>query len=470
MSGLGTAIRLQDNGLGALGMVGLLAAATGLLAGIKPVWAVAAMLGVIFIVVVLLSLTAGLVLFITLTFLEASPLWIQGFSVTKAAGVMLVLGMLARVTIHQGRPEGRMFLSAYPAASYALALVAGWAALSVLWAEDSAAAYDSLYRWALVLSLFLIVFSAVRSRREALLVLGAFVAGTALTAAYGLVASPDFDDSGRLGSTVGDSNVFAGVLIAGMVLGLATRFARLDAPGIRAAGAATAGLCFVAFLFTGSRGGVIALAVVLLASVAAAGRGRRGLAMLGVITVGALGVAYFTTYAPPDIQERIVNASQGQVGESEARPTLWRIGWRMVEDEPLVGVGAGNFEPRSVDYLLEEPGALTRTDRIIDDPTVAHNAYLQVQAELGVVGLGLFLGILGFSLRATVLAARESARAGDRELRVLALGLALALVGFLVVNLFISEIFNKQLWLLLALGPALLAVVRESHGAVDRTA
>ena len=41
-----------------------------------------------------------------------------------------------------------------------------------------------------------------------------------------------------------------------------------------------------------------------------------------------------------------------------------------------------NFPVASIHYLLE-PGALMRTDFIVDNPKVAHNTYLNVLAELG---------------------------------------------------------------------------------------
>ena len=54
----------------------------------------------------------------------------------------------------------------------------------------------------------------------------------------------------------------------------------------------------------------------------------------------------------------------------------------------------------------------------MDEPHVAHNIYLGFLAELGIVGLGLFLVIVGGSLRTAALAARGFARSGDRELEL----------------------------------------------------
>ena len=52
-------------------------------------------------------------------------------------------------------------------------------------------------------------------------------------------------------------------------------------------------------------------------------------------------------------------------------------------------------------------------------------------AELGVVGLTLFLAILAFPLWWAARAAGLAARAGDRQLEILALAMVVVIVGLL---------------------------------------
>ena len=61
---------------------------------------------------------------------------------------------------------------------------------------------------------------------------------------------------------------------------------------------------------------------------------------------------------------------------------------------------------------------------------------------------------------AMLAAAREFERKQHVESEVLARALFVAMIGFLVAGLFISSNYSKLLWLLLALGPATLAVAR----------
>ena len=142
------------------------------------------------------------------------------------------------------------------------------------------------------------------------------------------------------------------------------------------------------------------------------------------------------------------------------RVDIWTVGWRMVEAHPVEGVGAGNFTTASIHYLLE-PGAILRADFIVDQPKVAHNTYLQVLAELGLVGFLLFMTILLFSLVCAFKAHKVAAEAGDRELDIVARATVVALLALYTAYFFVSRDYGKQLWLLLALCPVMLEIARK---------
>ena len=132
----------------------------------------------------------------------------------------------------------------------------------------------------------------------------------------------------------------------------------------------------------------------------------------------------------------------------------------MVTANPVIGVGSGNYTIAEPHYLLTKPGLIEADQFIVDTPYVAHNIYLHVLAEMGVVGLLLFLGVIGLAIASAVRAVRIAERRGDRELEALGRALVVALAGILAADFFVSEQYSKQLWLLLALGPALLSIAR----------
>jgi O-antigen ligase len=217
-----------------------------------------------------------------------------------------------------------------------------------------------------------------------------------------------------------------------------------------------AGVLLLGMLLTVSRGGLVALAAALVASILVARR-YRVRAILASTTVVIASVIFFFSYASPESRERISTADGGS-----GRTDIWKVGWRMVEDKPITGVGAANFQSSSIHYLLA-PGPIRFDEYVVDTPAVAHNAYLGVLAETGIIGLVLYLAIIAACIAAIARAARGFAGQGTRSGEVLAAGVIVAVAALLAGYFFLSEENSKHLWLLLSLGPALLAISREAQ-------
>jgi O-antigen ligase len=441
--------------------LGLFAALIGFLAGAEPKFAIAAAIGAGFVFFVFVDLAAGLALFSFFSFLEILQLG-SVVSVGKAGGALLALGWLAVLaTRHEA---GRDFFVVHPWMSLAIGLFLGWSLLSFSWASEPAAAIGVTWRFALNAVLFMIVFTAVRSGSDARMVAGAFLAGAVAATAYGM-ANVSAGYAGRLGGYSGlDPNELASALVAGVALAGALSVSLKRSPGLRLAAIASGAFCLLGIFLTVSRGGVLALGIALLAGIVFSGRWRPYV-LGGAALVAATTFIYFTAFASPEDLERISSSTQGESRVPDGRITIWEVGWRMAKANPVTGVGAGNFRNSAKDYLLQ-PGVLTRSDQILrDTPQVAHNSYLEVLAELGVVGLGLFLILIAFSLVSALRAAGNFRNRGDPGSEALARGIAVALVGALVADFFISQELNKQLWLLLGFGPALLALSRRDDEA-----
>lgn len=430
----------------------------GLLAGIDPVRSALAAAALAVMLVLLSDLTLGICLFAFLAFLD--------YHYPNVA-TLLVLGLaiswLAAVTA--GGQRGREFVATHPAATWLVALLPAWAATSLLWAEASPPVTTAVVKYAVNGALFLIVYTAVKTRRHIVLLLGAFVLSAAFSAAYGLVVpaeSSGYDDLERVSGPIGDPNALARLLVAGLVLAFLLAVVDVLAPPKRLLAASAAFVCATGLVLTASRGGLIALVCALVVAVVFAGRWRAKVTVLA-LAVGLLAGGYYLGVAPPDALERLTTADGGS-----GRTDLWRVGWEVVKDRPLLGAGAGNFGEVSTSYL-GEAGLLRRSDLIISTSNVLHNTYLGTLVELGIVGACLLLAILGFSLGCLVRAARTSMRANDVTMEILARGLLVALVGILAADVFISEPYNKHLWLLLALCPAILAVARDRSSPVAET-
>jgi O-antigen ligase len=457
------AARLDLSHKGWQAALAAIAVLLGLAAGVDPRIALAGAIGLGFVALVLGDLTVGLCLFAVVAFLDVLPhLGGSALSFTKLVGFLLAISWLAKVSTSEDSRND--FLAEHPTFSFVLLVFVALAAASLTWAESPGEGTTPLLRYALNMILFLIVFTAVRTPRHFKWTIGAYVAGAALAAGYGVLNPPQnvaYYDVTRVSGTIGDPNELASILVGGTILAAGLAAALKRAPLIRIGAGLASLLCAAGIFLSLSRGGLVALGFALVAAVVVAGRWRmQAISLAVVIAIG--GFAYFGFVASPDAVTRVTSFGQGT-----GRADIWTVGWRMVQAHPVLGVGVGNYRVSSVHYLLQ-PGALKRDEFILDTPKVAHNTYLQVLAELGVVGAVLFISIILFSLGCILRAARVFGRLRDFTMELLSRALLVGLAGVLAADFFISEEFSKQLWLLLGLGPGLLAIAHATEREADR--
>jgi putative inorganic carbon (HCO3(-)) transporter len=100
------------------------------------------------------------------------------------------------------------------------------------------------------------------------------------------------------------------------------------------------------------------------------------------------------------------------------RWAMWQAAIGMIRDRPIVGHGLNTFMANYLAYWVGGERA----------PRYAHNCYLQVAAETGIIGLAAFLGLLGAVFRHVLGGLR---RARDRE-RLLLVGFLAGLVAFVI--------------------------------------
>jgi putative inorganic carbon (HCO3(-)) transporter len=434
----------------------------GLIAAVDPLVAVGAALGLVFAFVVFADLALGFAILAFLGFLEVLNT-AGGLSLSKGAGLLLAVAWLARVFTRQ---RERDFFAEYQGLSWILIAFLVWAALTLLWATQRSPGTTAISRYFLDILLLPIAFTAIRTRRDLVIVLAAIALGAFVAAAYGIAKPPSAElIEGRATGTIGDPNELAAALIVGLALAAGLVLSRGRPLLLRMAALVVVPICLAGVFMSLSRGGLIALSALLLAGPFLAGRWRAAMMCL-LVLVAASGFLYFTQVASLPARERVTNA-----GEGSGRTDLWTIGLRMVRAHPLEGVGVGNFPVVSADYVLQ-PGLIKRSELIFSTaPKVTHNTYLEILAEMGFPGLALFLGIVGTSLFCALRAARLWARRGAVGMEALARSVLLGLIGLLVADFFISEMYGKLLWTMLALGPAMFAVARretvEQRPAVD---
>ena len=410
-----------------------------------------------YVPIVFVNLPLGLGLWVAIFFVERLPFVSVG---PNAAGILVALAWIG--TLASPSANRLALLRRHRGILVALALFLAWISLSVGWAEEPGSGGAQLWRWYVAGLLLVIVLTAISSARHARWLAVAFVAGATASVLLGValetvgILVPDPEDEGRLTGGYGDPNDLAAVLPPAIVLAGALVADR--GKPIKAAAAVIAiGALVFGLVATESRGGMVAAAAVVVAGVLVAKRRRmRAMALVGLV----LGIAAIGFAVAPGAWERVTSFEDRGNGRSE----LWSVAWQMAGDHPIRGVGINNFRVRSHDYA-QTSGPLEFAEFLTDEPKVVHNVYLELLAETGILGLVLFLAVSIGCLRAGWLAAVRFDVVGERSLATLSRAVAAGTVGMLVAAFFISNGTDKPLWLLLALGPALLNVAWRSSAA-----
>jgi putative inorganic carbon (hco3(-)) transporter len=177
--------------------------------------------------------------------------------------------------------------------------------------------------------------------------------------------------SGPSDSFIGNPNDLALNLVAFLPLVL-MYIRRPGAAGWRLLCAGIALLMGAALVFTKSRGGFVA-AVAMLGTYLLLAR----MLTPGTVIALMLGGLLLVPALPSSFWERmasITDSSRDTTGSREERIELMKQAWRVFEQNPFTGIGAGQFENYS------EPGQVQHW-------RVTHNTPLQLAAEVGIFGV-----------------------------------------------------------------------------------
>jgi putative inorganic carbon (HCO3(-)) transporter len=398
-------------------------------------------------------------------------------------------GLVAAALIAYGlvllsRREAQSRLSTW-SAPMALFLLIG--ILSTGWAASASAAAKELLRWVELAGAFGLVVALVRTAREARVLVAVVLMGGLAEAALGAVqflfqiGPPSFEIGRflRAYGTFGQPNPYGGYLA--MVLPLAVALVWTALPELRhppdrdvggvgdqrrllrlarwlawpAFAALVAGACAVALGMSLSRGAWLGEAVGLLVLLMAGGRRSLATVLIGgflamlVALMGAFEVLpasaverlasitrYFGVF---DVREVVLTSENWAIVERMAH---WQAALNMWQASPIFGVGIGQYPVRYEDYFM--PGWL-------DPLGHAHNYYLNVLAETGLIGEAAYLVMVASWL---VMSFRLVRRAHHPLARAIGLGVlgvvAASATHNLFDNLYVAGM-NVHLGLLLGL-------------------
>lgn len=402
-----------------------------------------------YVPLVLLDLPAAIAVWAALLFVQHLSALSVGPSAVQA---LLLVGWLGTVVVRRGRLP---VLEHHRRLLMAVMLLGFWLSLSTAWAEHPDRSLVAAGHWWISVLTFVVVAMSLTRMRDVRIIAVAFIVGAIVSVVLGIVggglqppssAVTGTTYEGRLTGGGGDPNEQAASFLAAMFLavGLLSVYRRR---AIRVALLLALMIITIGFFATQSRGGLLALGFATVAAFVLLPRHRGRI--VAAAFVGAVGVLIWGTVRPEALT-RITSFGGGGSGRSDD----WTVGWRIFTGHPLVGVGLDNQIPLAPRFVLQ-PGALTHVVRVAETPELVHNAYLQLLAENGVIGLAAFAAVIVLVLRVMWSAVRRFEAIGRNDYANLSRAVLMGTIAMLAAIFFISDAGDDHLWMLLALGPVL---------------
>jgi O-antigen ligase len=355
-------------------------------------------------------------------------------SVIKILGALVLVGYLFRGLSR--REDFRL-----PATLLAAFVFAIFVLLSLATSADPGAGIQQTLRYLLFVGFLFLFVQLVRTRTVLLWCLRALALSAAIASILAIVAFIG-GATGRVAGPIGEANDFAYLLA--VVLPLVTYLAVTDRAQ-RPLWVACLVIVVAGLLGTLSRGALVGLAALAVWGLVTRRVPVKGLVQ-GFLLLAGVAVIALVLWGPLiherlSMKERVANANVA------SRQALWSAAARMAADHPLVGVGPHQFGPRSADYLVDDPLG-------IKNP-VAHNSFLEILAENGVLALLAFVAMIVGTWHLLTQARRGRAR-GDPAARLATAAQASLVVAIVSAN-FLSVQLTIPLWLLAGIAVALRA-------------
>jgi len=181
-------------------------------------------------------------------------------------------------------------------------------------------------------------------------------------------------------------------------------------------------------------------------------RARRLIKYLAIAILGCVLLFYFL--APTSLRHRVRLDREGITSVVSWRWGLWEDSLKMIRERPLTGHGINTFMRLFQNYRRmawdHDPTKYTPQPY---GPTYAHNCFVQMTAEVGILGMLCFAWLLLIFYRHSwnMIIKKES---WDQNLKIIFIGLFSGLSAFLIHCLFDTHLYSLKLsvyfWFMMA--------------------
>jgi len=380
---------------------------------------------------------------------DALTLWFGDFPLQEVLVVLALSLSLSRMTVGEMQA---IFRAGFPIFLFLSGLLlVFW--YSSLIAMDAELAHKDTNRLITKLALVAVLCVSIRSRSDLEFIIYTMIVSTAVSAGFTMIeyfrGSPVFDIQIHEETLATWDGVFR------------SSGASKEVPPM-AASMMLAGVAIAAILLVRSRQNRLFLAAVVLMGLAAIAMTVTRSAMMscGVILVCMLfyfrndpvfpwlvratsvAVVLVALALPASIVSKFTAVSNTTEDTTVARRLAYQIiGFDLIRQHPLFGVGAGNY---IVHYAQD---SYRYTSGRGEEARPLHNNYLQYAAETGIVGFSAFMGLI-FT---TGLALLSAVRRASGSVRDYSEAILFAYIAMLLQLLFLSSKFLVSFWVLIGL-------------------
>ena len=260
----------------------------------------------------------------------------------------------------------------------------------------------------------------------------------------------------RLEGAIGEKNFFAQIMLMLGMISL-TQISGARTRKLRLLAMASAGLAFIAVTLTFSRGAAVALAgTIFVATLLSVITWRQLGAAIAIVIVLLLAFPQFSVRLL-SIQESLSFATgSGSTSDqsTRGRATQMLAALIIFTDHPVIGVGPNQYR-----NYVQDVGNELGIKRLTETRQ-AHNLYLDVASNSGLLGFTAIMGIFFLTLR-DLNRVRKRWMNDNPELAAIASGFILAIISFLISGLFLHMSYERYLWVILAVAAATVRISQE---------
>jgi len=270
------------------------------------------------------------------------------------------------------------------------------------------------------------------------------------------------EDDFRIAGPIGDPNFYSQVLLVLVPLAM-DRMRHEKKKALRMLAGYTLAVCVFSIFMTFSRGAFLSMIIIIVMMLI-----KNPPKPLTFLIAIAIIVPLFSVLPPsytarlktiPDAIPGLTEKDVREEASFRGRSSAQQAGWLMFLDNPLFGLGVGNFGNHYQEYSRGLGIDSSRWDQ------APHNLYLEIVTEKGLVGLSVFALLIGTMFAGIGRARRQFLNVGEPSLASLVVAFRIGIIGYLIASIFLQLSYPRFFWVLIGIG---FAIPNVAQNMIDK--